>query len=134
MIENLIPNKKFIVLGALYYRCSGKTDFLSFNLLNIKRRSNETDKDFSERVSVEMNLEDYIVFPDKNFNLEKLRLYLEDMWINLKDPIRKCKAIKIRYLDDLIGYIIGFKLETMFFNFFISIIKQKKRTPNIGFS
>ena len=95
--------QQFTIHGAVYERCSGVRTFLEFEIPNVtKRRPDETEGCYLDRVALESNMKFFKKFPEKGQSIGKLRLQLEEIWNGLPDPIKfgGCKAIKIHYEDE----------------------------------
>ena len=95
--------RQFTIHGAVYERCSGIRTFLEFEIPNVtKRRPDETEGCYQDRVALASNMKFFKKFPEKGQSIGKLRLQLEEIWNGLSDPIKfgGCKAIKIHYEDE----------------------------------
>ena len=95
--------RQFTIHGAVYERCSGIRTFLEFEIPNVtKRRPDETEGCYQDRVALASNMKFFKKFPANGQSIGKLRLQLEEIWNGLSDPIKfgGCKAIKIHYEDE----------------------------------
>ena len=95
--------RQFTIHGAVYERCSGIRTFLEFEIPNVtKRRPDETEGCYQDRVALASNMKFFKKFPEKGQSIGKLRLQLEEIWNGLSDPIKfgGCKAIKIHFEDE----------------------------------